>query len=147
MTASPSNPDPAANLGGRVSVASIRRWHEDTIGPLPTVTSTSAASREISFDLVLQRLYRVIARAERHGQLPTLGTPDWRDLDPNDPRAVGSVYVAALLWALHRENRQHAIDDAAEHLAGSGAASRAHRIRTDITEFYDSFPDLRRKAS
>lgn len=130
-----------------LSVSSIRSWYQETVGPLPTVAALDASSAEVSSAVALEALIPVVTRAQKYGAIPALGTPAWRDLAPGDPRRVGAVHLAAAFWVVDQEHVQHAADDAAAELAASGAASRAHRVRTDRADFYRHHFYLMRRSA
>lgn len=80
------------------------------------------------------------------------GTPEWCALDDNDPRKTVALLIAADRWALdqerlHLEHQRIAAKDAALQISAEkdwAAVARQIRERND---FYNTHPDLRRRAS
>ena len=79
------------------------------------------------------------------------GTPEWCALADDDPQKVAAVLTAASRWALEQElldlHRQRAAKDAAVEISKSKSWSSVARRLRDRAEFFNTHPDLRRRAS
>ncbi|WP_232717399.1 DUF2742 domain-containing protein [Gordonia metallireducens] len=111
------------------SVSEIRAWHAGLHGEHGLIFTAPSSSREVSWTATHERLDPVIRRAARHGAFPAFGTHDWLDLTDGDPRLVGSVYLAASMYALHLESRSQATAEASREV--STAQPWAARFRTE----------------
>lgn len=83
------------------------------------IIAPSHTSREVSWSLAHEALWPIVERALRVGSLPLIGTHDWLELAPSDPRRVGAIYLAADQWSLHLENQATAMIDAADEVSSA----------------------------
>lgn len=103
-----------------------------------------APSREVCWSAAFEVLHPVMERAQRHGDIPTVGTHEWIGLPDGDPRKIGSVYAAALLWALYLENEQTAAIEAAQDISPSHDWAQLARRQRNRNEFANENPWARR---
>ena len=78
---------------------------------------------------------------------PMVGTPEWCDLDDDDPVKMAALFDAAQHWALRVETCQQARADASQEFRSAvdwSALAREINIRAD---FFAARPWLRRVAS
>jgi hypothetical protein len=90
------------------------------------------ASREVDWFSVHQFVMPLI---ERLGPLPWPGTVSWSELSDHDPRKLGAVLVAGMLWALNEDARQSAMAEAQRDLSRAydwSATSRKMRARSEV---------------
>ncbi|SIR98535.1 DUF2742 domain-containing protein [Williamsia sterculiae] len=144
-------PDPARDTAGRVSgvltVEYLRELYVQQHGPLPKLANAVSTSREVSWSAAHEQLWPTIARAQHHGDLPEVGTPEWLDLPAGDPRRVGAIYRSALLWALHTENQQTATRDASHDISTARDWTAVARRNRDLSDFYREHPELKRRSA
>jgi hypothetical protein len=89
----------------------------------------------------------VTARLNQVEQWPMPGSPDWCELDDDDPAKLAAVLDAGQHMALRIEICQQAQADAAKDVAAAADwPAIAHEIR-DRTDFYTAKPWLKRAAS
>ena len=91
----------------------VREWaHREGVLPLP-VRTARFDSREVSFSAALAWAQ---PHLRKYTDLPTFGTPAWRD-ETDQRRKTASAVNAALMWALHAENRGTAEVDALQEVS------------------------------
>ncbi len=75
------------------------------------------------------------------------GTPEWCNLDDDDPRKTAALLDAAQHWALRVETCQQARCDASHAVSGAVDWSALAREINQRTDFYAARPWLKRAAS
>ena len=122
-------------------------------GPAPTTTPTvdnvsladgAYGSQQVCWWTVHEFVSPLLTIVE---SWPTIGTPAWRDLAPDDLRKVAAVFDAARHWALQLESNQVARCEAGEAIsAAADWPAIAERIR-GRAEFFTERPWLRRESA
>lgn len=86
----------------------------------------------------------VAPELERVPSWPTVGTPEWCDLD-DDPRKIAAIFDAAQHWTLRLETCQQARCDASREVASAvDWPALAWEIK-QRAEFYAAHPWLKRR--
>ena len=80
------------------------------------------------------------------------GSPEWCALDDDDPQKTAALLIAADRWALdqerlHLEHQRIAAKEAAIEISAAKVWSQIARRIRDRNDFYNTNPDLRRRAS
>lgn len=101
-----------------------------------TPSEPSTDSREISFAGVLERVTPTLARLERHGVPPMIGSHAWLALPCGDPLFVAAVWRAAAMWALRLDELQDDAIETSKMIAAErdwALVARRLRDRTEAT--------------
>jgi uncharacterized protein DUF2742 len=80
-------------------------------------------------------------------QWPMVGTPDWCELDDDDPVKWAAILDAAQHWALRVDTDQSTLCDASRDVSAAVDWSAVSRVVRAHQEFYAARPWLRRVAS
>ena len=128
------------------SVADIRAWYEQAHGPLPRpprLQSCPLESRQIHWPSVSDVVRPVLSR---HPDYPMLGTPAWRALHTDDPRAVAAIFAGAEQWALQQWIAQEADAEASHAITSAVDWPAVAQRKRDEDDFFAARPYLKRGA-